>query len=46
MLKNITSCDFIYIKEGQIQGYFFANKGLDLQNIIHEMALKIILKEF
>ena len=41
MLKNITSCDlYLYKREGQIQGYFFANKGLDLQNIIHEIGIK------
>lgn len=44
MLKNITSCDlYLFKKEEKIQGYFFANKGLDLQNIIHEIGIK---KEF
>jgi len=46
MLKNITSCDlYLFKKEGKTQGYFFANKGLDLQNIIHEIGVNENFKE-
>ncbi len=40
-LENITSSD-LYIKreEGRIVGYFFMNKGQDLQGIIHEIAIE------
>ncbi|MBG09370.1 MAG: hypothetical protein CME68_11465 [Halobacteriovoraceae bacterium] len=46
MLKNITSCDlYLFKRKGKIQGYFFANKGLDLQNIIHEIGIKNSFKK-
>jgi len=39
-LKKINSSDlYLYKKKGEIVGYFFAHKGLDLQNIIHEYAV-------
>ncbi len=40
VLKKISSSDlYLYKRKGKIFGYFFANKGLDLQNIIHEYAV-------
>jgi GNAT superfamily N-acetyltransferase len=39
-LKKINSSDlYLYKIKGKIVGYFFAHKGFDLQNIIHEYAV-------
>ncbi len=44
---NIASTDaYLYYDEDQIlQYYFFANKGFDLQNIIHEVGFELSQKE-
>ena len=43
-IKETTSTDiYLYRKEGNVVGYFFANKGADLSNIIHEYVFPELL---